>query len=127
MTLSIKSIVSVSLSVVPFLRRQIVLYRKVRSKIRPKNGFFCYAPFLGLIFWVTFCSNSNTLTFDSKVYIWNNLTGEKIIVTVIDFELKKVLLPPPPSGILQTYPILIKFQAASFKRCLHSVLQGVSL
>ena len=53
-----------------------------RSKIRPKNGFFCYAPFLGLIFWVTFCSNSNTLTFDSKVYIWNNLTGVKFIVIV---------------------------------------------
>ena len=42
-----------------------------RPKIRPKNGFFCYVPFLGLIFWVTFCSNSNTLTFDSKVSIWN--------------------------------------------------------
>ena len=40
-----------------------------RSKIRPKDGFFCYAPFLGLFFWVTFCSNSNTLTFDSKVYM----------------------------------------------------------
>ena len=26
--------------------------------------------FLGLIFWVKFCSNSNTLTFDLKVYIW---------------------------------------------------------
>ena len=53
-----------------------------RSKIRPKNGFFCYVPFLGLIFWVTFCSNSNTLTFDSKVYIWNNISGEKFIVIV---------------------------------------------
>ena len=54
----------------------------IRSKIRPKNGFSCYAPFLGLIFWVTFCSNSNTLTFDSKVYIWNNLTDVTFIVTV---------------------------------------------
>ena len=53
-----------------------------RSKIRPKNGFFCYVPFLGLIFGVTFCSNSNTLTFDSKVYIWNNISGEKFIVIV---------------------------------------------
>ena len=53
-----------------------------RPKIRPKNGFFCYVPFLGLIIWVTFCSNSNTLTLDSKVYIWNNLSGEKIIVIV---------------------------------------------
>ena len=55
---------------------------QIRSKIMPKNGFFCYAPFLGLIFWVTFCSNSNTLTFDSKVYIWNNLTVVKFIVIV---------------------------------------------
>ena len=53
-----------------------------RPKIRPKNGFFCYVPFLGLIFWVTFCSNSNTLTFDTKVYIWNNVCGEKNIVIV---------------------------------------------
>ena len=44
---------------------------QIRPKIRPKNGFFCYVPFLGLIFWVTFCSNSNTLTLDSKVSIWN--------------------------------------------------------
>ena len=51
-----------------------------RSKSRPKNGFFCYAPFLGLIFWVTFCSNSNPLTLNSKVYIWNNFTGVKFIV-----------------------------------------------
>ena len=55
---------------------------QIRSKIRPKNGFFCYVPFLGLIFWVTFCSNSNTLTFDSKVYMWNNISGEKFIVIV---------------------------------------------
>ena len=41
-----------------------------------------FVPFLGLIFWVTFCSNSNTLTFDSKVYIWNNMSGEKIIAIV---------------------------------------------
>ena len=34
----------------------------------------------GLIFSVTFCSNRNTLTFDSKVYIWNNLSGVKCIV-----------------------------------------------
>ena len=54
----------------------------VRSKIRPKNGFFCYAPFLGLLFWVTFCSNSKTLTFDSKAYIWKNLAGVKFIVIV---------------------------------------------
>ena len=50
--------------------------------IRPKNGFFGYAPFLGLIFWVTLYSNSNNLTFESKVYIWNNLTGVKFIVIV---------------------------------------------
>ena len=29
-----------------------------------------------------FCSNSNTLTFGSKVYIWNNLSGVKFIVIV---------------------------------------------
>ena len=43
---------------------------------------FLFVPFLGLIFWVTFCSNSNTLTVDSKVYIWNNMSGEKNIVIV---------------------------------------------
>ena len=63
-------------------RKSMLFSSEDRSKIRPKNGFFCYAPFLGLIFWVTFCSNSNTLTFDSKVYIWNNLTGVKFIVIV---------------------------------------------
>ena len=47
-----------------------------------RMDFFCYVPFLGLIFWVTFCSNSNTLTFDSEVYIWNNISGEKFIVIV---------------------------------------------
>ena len=61
---------------------QILRLVSVRPKIRPKNGFFCYVPFLGLIFWVTFCSNSNTLTFDSKVFIWNNMSGEKFIVIV---------------------------------------------
>ena len=45
-----------------------------RSKIRPKNVFSCYVPFLGLIFWMTICSNCNTLTFDSRVYLWNNLS-----------------------------------------------------
>ena len=29
---------------------------RVRPTIRPKYGFFCYVPFSGLIFWVTFCS-----------------------------------------------------------------------
>ena len=43
--------------------------------------FYVY-PFLRLIFWVTFCSNSNTLTFESKVYIWNYMSGEKIIAVV---------------------------------------------
>ena len=43
---------------------------------------FLFVPFLGLIFWVTFCSSSNTLTFDSKVYIWKNMSGEKYIVIV---------------------------------------------
>ena len=51
----------------------------IRPKIRPKNGFFCYVPFLGLIFWVTFCSNSNTLTFDSKVYIWSKSLVKKLL------------------------------------------------
>ena len=55
---------------------------KVRPKIRPKNGFFSYVPFLGLILWIIFCSNCNPLTFDLKVYIWNNLSGEKNIVIV---------------------------------------------
>ena len=44
--------------------------------------FFCYFPFLGLIFWVTFCSNRNTLTFDSNSYKKTNLSGVKIIVIV---------------------------------------------
>ena len=52
------------------------------SLIRPKNGFFCYVPFLGLIFWVTFCSNRNTLTFDSNSYKKTNLSGVKTIVIV---------------------------------------------
>ena len=37
---------------------------------------------LGLIFWVTFCSNSYTTTFDSKVYICNNLSSVKFIEIV---------------------------------------------
>ena len=53
-----------------------------RPKIRPKNGFFCYVPFLDIIFWITFCSNCNTLIIDSKVYLWNNLSGVKFIVIV---------------------------------------------
>ena len=40
----------------------------VRHKIRPKNGFFYYVPFLGLIFWVMFHSNRNTLKFESNSY-----------------------------------------------------------
>ena len=44
--------------------------------------FFCYVPFLGLIFWITSCSNCNTLTFDSKVYIWNTLSGVNFMVIV---------------------------------------------
>ena len=57
---------------------------QLNLKIRPKNGFFCYVQFLGLIFFwlVTFCSNNNTLTFDTKVYIGNNLSGVKFIVIV---------------------------------------------
>ena len=47
------------------------------SKIRPKNDFFCYVPFLGLIFWVTFCLNRNILTFDSNSYKKTNLSGVK--------------------------------------------------
>ena len=54
-----------------FLPLDLIFLYGPRPKIRPKNGFFCYVPFLGLIFWVTFCTNSNTLTFDSKVSIWN--------------------------------------------------------
>ena len=57
----------------------LVPTEKARPKIRPKNVFFCYVPFLGLIFWVTFCSNSNTLTFDSKVYIWNKSLVKKLL------------------------------------------------
>ena len=54
-----------------------------RSKIRPKNGFSVInVPFLGLIFWVTFCSNWNTLTFDSNSYKKTNLSGVKIVVIV---------------------------------------------
>ena len=44
--------------------------------------FFCRVPFLGLIFWVTFCSNRNTLTFDSNSYKKINLSGVKTIVIV---------------------------------------------
>ena len=52
---------------------------------------------LGLIFWVTFCSNCNTLTFHSKVYLWNNLSGVKLIVivsplTLVDAHTKITLL-----------------------------------
>ena len=43
-----------------------------RPKIRPKNEFIYYVPFLGLVIWVTFCSNSNTL----------QLSGVKCIVIV---------------------------------------------
>ena len=42
---------------------------------------------------------------------------------VIDFELKKVLLPPPREFCRHILSWR-KFQAASFKRCLHSVLRG---
>ena len=56
-----------------------VIKSKARPKIRPKNGFFCYVSFLGLIFWVTLCSNSNTLTFDSKIYIWNKSLVKKLL------------------------------------------------
>ena len=57
---------------------------QLNLKIRPKNGFFCFTQFLGLIFFwlVIFCSNSNTLTFHTKVYIWNNFSGVKFIVIV---------------------------------------------
>ena len=48
----------------------------------PKNVFFCFVPFLGLIFWVIFCLSCNTLTFDPKVYLWSNLSGVKFIVIV---------------------------------------------
>ena len=37
---------------------------------------------IGLIFWVTFWSNRNTLTFDSNSYKKTNLSGVKIIVIV---------------------------------------------
>ena len=39
-------------------------------------------PFLGLIFGVTFCSNRNTLTFDSNSYKKTNLSGVKIVVII---------------------------------------------
>ena len=45
---------------------------------------------------------------------------------LLDFELKKVLLPPPREFCRHILSWR-KFQAASFKRCLHSVLRGVSL
>ena len=65
------------------LRTEYSLKRpEYRPKIRPKNGFFCYVPFLSLIFWVTFCTNRNTLTFDSNHYKKTNLSGVKIIVIV---------------------------------------------
>ena len=44
----------------------------------------------------------------------------------LDFELKKVLLPPPREFCRHILSWR-KFQAASFKRCLHFVLRGVSL
>ena len=34
------------------------------------------------LFWVTFCSNRNTLTFDSNSYKKTNLSGVKIVVIV---------------------------------------------
>ena len=40
---------------------------------------------------------------------------------------KKVLLPPPPREFCRLILSRRKFQAASFKRCLHSVLRGVCL
>ena len=74
-TVECKSVVAQWLAHLPLVldpcSRQENFGVRTRPKIRPKNEFFCYVPFLGLIFWVTFCSNSNTLTFDSKVSRWN--------------------------------------------------------
>ena len=50
----------------------------------------------------------------------------EFLYNYIDFELKKVLLPPPREFCRHILSWR-KFQAASFKRCLHSVLRGVSL
>ena len=48
-------------------------------------------PILWYNIWVTFCSNSNTLLFDSEVYIWNTLSGVKFIVIVSPLPLKLML------------------------------------
>ena len=58
-----------------------------RPKIRPKNEFIYYVPFLGLVIWVTFCSNSNTLPLDSNSYKQNNLSGVKCIEIVNSLQL----------------------------------------
>ena len=64
--------------------------------------------------------------------IWTRLMprhkdGSDLGPNYLDFELKKVLLPPPPREFCRHILSGRKFQAASFKRCLHSVLRGVSL
>ena len=66
-------------------RNQFQTIGTSRPKIMPIEWIFGYVPFLGLKFWVPFCSNSNTITFDSKVYIWNNLSGVKFIVIGFTF------------------------------------------
>ena len=62
------------------------------------------------------------------IHTRTHVRTSKISKLIIDFELKKVLLPPhPPREFCRHILSWRKFQAASFKRCLHSVLRGVSL
>ena len=67
----------------PILRPNILAH--ILFKLGLRLGLrmdFLLCPFLGLIFWVTFCSNRNTLTFDSNSYKKTNLSGVKIVVIV---------------------------------------------
>ena len=62
-----------------------------------------------------------------KTYIsWTNLLGRPIHVKCIDGWLRMGLLPPPREFCRHILSCR-ELKAESFKRCLHSVLRGVSL
>ena len=86
-----------------------------------------------LIHFLQFCHNLSAASRIKPHIIQRNVTYlmssnyfRQFIAGYIDFELKKVLLPPPPPPREFCRNILSwrKFQAASFKRCLHSVCSG---